>query len=72
MKPLVYLTGIPVLVGDVVKLGDLDGVVTGVVQPDSPEWDDYGGVSIETVQCGAVRLEHIDEDLVLVSRRVSE
>jgi len=72
MKPLSYMTGEPVFAGDVVKLGALDGVVSGVLQPDSPEWDDYGGVSIETVQCGAIRLEHVNEDLVLVTRRVSQ
>ena len=66
------MTGEPVLAGDVVRLGALDGVVTGVSQPDSPEWDDCGGVSIETVQCGAIRLEDVNEDLMLVTRRVSQ
>lgn len=72
MKTLSYVTGEPVLEGDVVKLGQLDGVVVTVVQTGSPEWDDYGGVSLETKQSGAIRLERIDEDLLLVSRRESK
>jgi hypothetical protein len=70
MTPLTYISGELVLKDDVVRLGVLDGIVTGVVQPDSPDWDDCGGVSIQTRQCGAVRLERINEDLILVSRKV--
>ncbi len=70
-KPLSYVTGEPIINGDVVRLGQWDAVVSGVVQPGSPEWDDYGGVSLSGAPCGPIRLERIHEDLVLVSRRSS-
>jgi hypothetical protein len=58
-KQLSYTTGEPIIKGDSVRFGQWDAVVSGVVQPDSPEWDDYGGVSLSGAPCGLIRLEHI-------------
>lgn len=69
MTPFHYASGKPVLVGDVVKIGHWDAVITGIVPKDDPEWDNSGGVSLEGPSFGAMRLEWINEDLVLVSRK---
>jgi hypothetical protein len=68
-RPFTYTTGEPIFKGDVVKIGQLDAVVVGVVTEDSPEWSDYGGVALEGPAFGAMRMEHINEDLVLVHRK---
>ncbi len=65
------LTGEAVLEGDVVKLHTWSCVVVTVVQPGSPDWDDYGGISLKCLEGGPIRLERVNEDLILVSRKAS-
>jgi len=70
MKQLTYHTGEPILEGDVVKIGNMDAVVTTVITQDSPWWDDYGGVSFEGPVFARMRMETVNEDLVLVRRKL--
>ena len=67
-----YLTGELILEGDVVKLGNWDGVVVAVVTKDSPDWVDYigEGVELEGPAFGRLHTEFINEDLVLVHRKL--
>ena len=67
-----YLTGELILEGDVVKLGNWDGVVVAVVTKDSPDWVDYigEGVELEGPAFGRLHTEFINEDLVLIHRKL--
>jgi len=69
---MAYLTGELILEGDVVKLGNWDGVVVAVVTKDSPDWVDYigAGVELEVPAFGRLHTEFINEDLVLVHRKL--
>lgn len=66
-----YLTGEPVLEGDVVTLGSLDAVVVAIISRDSPEFiDSVGeGIEVEGPAFGRLHTEFINEDLVLVHRK---
>ncbi len=66
-----YLTGEPVLKGDVVRLGSWDAVVVAVISKDTPEFIDYigEGIDLEGPAFGRLRTEFINEELVLVHRK---
>jgi len=70
-QPVTYLSGEQILEGDVVKIGQWDAVVMGVVTEDSPEWDDYGGVALAGPAFGRMLIKWINEDLVLVNRKAN-
>jgi len=66
-----YVSGEPIVKGDVVKLGTWDAVVVALISEDSPEFVDYigEGIELEGPAFGRLHTSFINEDLVLVHRR---
>ena len=66
-----YLSDEMIRVGDVVKLGALDGIVVELVWKDSPSWVEYigEGVVLEGPSFGRIHTPFLDEDLVLIKRK---
>ena len=70
----IYCTGDPIREGDVVRVGEWDGVVESIVTEDSAGWEDYWqergeGVMLTGPEFGRLYARFDDEDLVLVQRK---
>jgi hypothetical protein len=66
-----YFTGEPICTGDLVRMGDWDGVVESVIRKDGPQWVDYigEGVMLAGPAFGRLLTKFGDEDLVFVRRK---
>lgn len=76
MRPIpLYLTGEPICGGDLVKIGDLEGVVESIITPSSADWADYWrnatgeGVMLAGPAFGSMFANFHDEDLRFVRRK---
>ena len=65
-----YLSGEPIMIGDVIKLGSWNGTVVDVITEGSPGWVDCigEGIAIEGPAFGRIHTEFIDEDLIFCQR----
>lgn len=74
MKPCpTYLSGEPIRKGDLVRIGEYEGVVESVITCESAGWADYWhdlgeGVMLAGPAFGRLYTKFNDEDLVLVGR----
>jgi hypothetical protein len=66
-----YVTGEPIREGDVVRIGEWDGVVESVITRESPDWVDYigEGVMLTGPAFGRLHAKFGDEDLILVRHK---
>jgi hypothetical protein len=69
-----YLNGEPVREGDLVRIGEWEGVVEFIITCDSAGWADYWheqgeGVILTGPAFGRLHTKFHDEDLVLVGRK---
>ena len=66
-----YVTGEPIRVGDLVRVGEWDGVVESVITRESPDWVEYigEGVMLTGLAFGRLHAKFGDEDLILVRRK---
>ena len=69
-----YRTGDPIREGDVVRIGEWDGVVETIITKESAGWEDYWkeqgeGVMLTGPAFGRLYTGFDDEDLVLVQRK---
>jgi hypothetical protein len=69
-----YRTGDPIREGDIVRIGQWDGVVESIITKESAGWADYWqehgeGVMLTGPAFGRLYTSFNDEDLVLVQRK---
>jgi hypothetical protein len=66
-----YVTGEPICKGDMVRIGEWDGVVESVITKNNPDWVDYigEGVMVSGAAFGWLHVKFNDEDLVIVRRK---